>query len=86
MKRLLELADQFWPEWFNIYWAWWAMTLGSITVLISIAEAIRHFVYGQPIVNAKTGDAMTTRQFLTWLVLFGGGGAAFALLGVLSYR
>jgi hypothetical protein len=83
---LFELADGFWPDWFTRAWAWFAMILGTLFVLIAAGEVIGHLRYGRVLLNAKTREQMTRRQIMFWAFLFGGAGLLFALLGLAVHR
>jgi hypothetical protein len=62
------------------------MLLGSLLVVFISAMAIAHYAYGMPIEDRDTGQLSMPANTLTTLVMIGGGGALFLVLGILLYR
>jgi hypothetical protein len=62
------------------------MIIGSIFVLMAIALAIRHYVFGHPLSDTATNEALNSKQAILWFLSFGGGGAFFLVIGALTYR
>lgn len=86
MSWLLELVDRFWPDWLIVLWAWWAIALGAIFALLALVEAVRHYLLGRPLLDGDTGRPWTRAESLIWFLAFGGGGAFFLVLGILTSR
>ena len=62
------------------------MILGSLLVIFIGAMAVGHYVYEMPVHNNNTGETATPAEVLSVLLMIGGGGALFILLGFLLHR
>lgn len=62
------------------------MVVGSLLVTFIIAMAVGHYVYGVPVHNGNTGQLATSTEIATSLMVIGGGGALFVVIGALLYR
>lgn len=86
MNWLFERVDRFWPDWVIMLWARGAIALGAVFVLIGAVMAVRHYGFGHPMGDSKTHEPFTQTKSLMWFIGFGGGGALFLLLGILTHR
>ena len=62
------------------------MIVGSLLVVFIGAMAVGHYVYGVPVHNNNTGELATPSEVLSGLLVIGGGGALFVILGFALYR
>ena len=62
------------------------MLIGFLLVLFVAAMAIAHYAYGMPIEDRDTGQLSTPANTLRTLLMIGGGGALFLVVGILLYR
>lgn len=62
------------------------IVVGSLVLAFAVAMAVAHYVYGEPTYDGDTGELASPASTLLTLALLGGGGALFAVLGVLLYR
>ena len=60
--------------------------MGSLLVVFISAMAIAHYGYEMPVHDENTGELSTPENTLLTLLVIGGGGALFAVLGILLYR
>ncbi len=89
MGQILNWVFHFWPErlhWLIIPWAWGAMIIGMALVALAGAAAVSHFGFGIPIADRSSGEPATTNQLIVTTFALGGGGAFFAVLGLLVLR
>jgi hypothetical protein len=86
MNWLLERVDRFWPDWAIMLWTRGAIAIGAIFVLIATVLAVRHYGFGHLMVDGKTHEPFTHTKALMWLLGFGGPGALFLVLGILTHR
>jgi len=84
-----EWAFQLWPDWFLwviIPWAFLAIPLGALVVIVVSVDIIRHYGFGKPLDVRKNGVPATPAQTLMELLAGGAVGSLFMVLGVLLLR
>lgn len=86
MNWVLERVDRFWPDWTMVLWAQFAIAIGGMIVIAALAMSVRHYGLGHPMPDSDTRRPSTPARALIWLLFFGGAGAFFLVLGVLTYR
>ena len=62
------------------------MLLGSLVVIFVSVMTIAHYSYGVPIQDGNTGEPLTSANTLMTLLMLGGGGLLFLILGALLSR
>ena len=86
MNWLLEWVERFWPDWLIVFWARSAIAIGGRFLIVAVVLAIRHYGYGSPMLDSSTQKPLTPTQSIAWFLGFGGGGAFFLVLGILTHR
>lgn len=62
------------------------IVVGSLVLAFISAMAVAHYGYGTPVHDRNTGELSTPGNTLATLLLIGGGGALFLIMGILLYR